>query len=391
MGSINRYIFRNTLGAFLLVLISLTTAIWLTQALREFDLITNQGQTVLIFLGITSLIIPVMVVIIAPLALVIAVSHVLNKLSADSEIIVISGAGMAPRQLFQPLVAVTLIVTVALAGISAYVAPKGLRMLRERIAEVRADLVTNIVQPGRFTPIDRGLALHIRERRPNGALVGVLLDDARDPQERITILAEQGQILKNEHGSFLVLEDGSIQRRELKQHDPNIVRFDRYAFDLSRYSNNPLVIKYTMRERYLWQLVSPDINDPQFRDQPKQFWAELHDRVIGLLYPIVFVVIAFVFLGTPRTTRQSPVWPIAAIIGGVLMLRIVGFANLMLTVNYPSAAVIQYVVMAAALAGGLYAISRGLVIEPPELATRRLGRFGDWFMRRIGLTAEARQ
>ena len=46
MGSISRYIFRTTFGAFLTVLGSLTAVIWVTQALRDIDLITNEGQMV---------------------------------------------------------------------------------------------------------------------------------------------------------------------------------------------------------------------------------------------------------------------------------------------------------------------------------------------------------
>ena len=80
MGSIGRYIFRTTFGAFLLVLVSLTAVIWVTQALRDIDLMTSQGQTILVFVGITGLIIPLLVLVIAPIALVIAVAHVLNKL-----------------------------------------------------------------------------------------------------------------------------------------------------------------------------------------------------------------------------------------------------------------------------------------------------------------------
>ena len=57
MGSIGRYIFRTTLGAFLVVLASVTTLLWMTQALRNIDLITNQGQTILVFVGITGLIV----------------------------------------------------------------------------------------------------------------------------------------------------------------------------------------------------------------------------------------------------------------------------------------------------------------------------------------------
>ena len=46
MGSIGRYIFRTTMGAFLMVLVSVTVLMWITQALRNIDLMTNQGQTI---------------------------------------------------------------------------------------------------------------------------------------------------------------------------------------------------------------------------------------------------------------------------------------------------------------------------------------------------------
>ena len=116
MGSIGRYIFRTTFGAFLLVLVSLTGAIWMTQALRDIDLMTNQGQTILVFVGITSLIIPHLVLVIAPVALVLAVAHNLHKLATNSEIIVMNGAGMRPWRLLQPFLAATIVASVLLAG-----------------------------------------------------------------------------------------------------------------------------------------------------------------------------------------------------------------------------------------------------------------------------------
>jgi lipopolysaccharide export system permease protein len=96
MGSIGRYIFRTTFGAFLVVLASVTALMWMTQALRNVDLMTNQGQTILVFIGISGLIIPLLVLLIAPIALMIAVGYTLNKLSTDSELIVMNAAGMAP-------------------------------------------------------------------------------------------------------------------------------------------------------------------------------------------------------------------------------------------------------------------------------------------------------
>src|SRR5438128_1387369 len=108
MGSIGRYIFRTTFGAFVVVLVSLTMLMWLTQALRNIDLITNQGQALVVFIGITVLIIPLLVLLIAPIALMIAIAHVLNKLSNDSELVVMNAAGMSPWRIFRPFLAVGL-------------------------------------------------------------------------------------------------------------------------------------------------------------------------------------------------------------------------------------------------------------------------------------------
>ena len=69
-------------------------------------------------------------------------------------------------------------------------------------------------------------------------MLGIFIDDRRDPKERASILAEQGDIVKNERGMFLMLENGSVQRHETGQRDPAIVLFDRYAFDLSWLSSN---------------------------------------------------------------------------------------------------------------------------------------------------------
>ena len=195
MGSISRYIFRTTLGAFLVVLVSLTAVIWVTQALRDIDIITNQGQSILVFVGVTGLIIPLLLLVIAPIALLIAVAHVLNKMSNDSEIIVMNAAGMSPWILFRAFMAAAIVVSLLVAAISAYFAPKGLRMLRDWLTEVRANVVSNIVQPGRFTAIESGVTIHIRERRPNGQLAGIFLDDRRNPNERITVLSEIGELL----------------------------------------------------------------------------------------------------------------------------------------------------------------------------------------------------
>jgi lipopolysaccharide export system permease protein len=366
MRSIDRYVFRTTLGAFLLVLVSLTLFIWITQALREIDLMTNQGQTILVFIAMTGLLIPVLVVIIAPVALMIAVTYTLYRLNADSEIVVVNAAGISPLRLFVPFISVALLVSLAVAAISAYVSPLSLRELRNWAAKIRADLVSTIIQPGRFSTIERGLTFHIRERRANGQLLGIFIDDRRDPKERATFIAERGALLENEGGTFLVLDKGSVQRLETGQRDPTIVVFDRYAFDLSRFTGGPEERAITARERYLWNLMSPDPNDPIYRAQPGMFRSEIHDRLAAPLYPIVFAVLAYAFLGTPSTTRQSRAFALGFAIAAVAGLRLIGFGSAIVAAQVPAILFVLYGSVVAALVFGFWAIRRGTAIEPPS-------------------------
>jgi len=372
MGSISRYIFRTTFGAFLVVLVSLTAVIWVTQALRDIDIMTSQGQTILVFVGITGLIIPLLILVIAPIALLIAVAHTLNKLSTDSEIIVMNAAGMSPWLLFRAFMNVAIVVSLIVASISAYFAPKGLRMLRDWLTEVRANVVSTIVQPGRFTSIENGVTIHIRERRSNGQLLGIFLDDQRNPKERLTVLSELGELLDNDKGTFLVLQKGVVQRHEVGQRDPAMVVFERYAFDLSQFAGGPQSVKYSIRERYLWQLMFPDPKDQFYVEQPGQFRAELHDRVIAPFYPLAFVVIAFAYLGAPRTTRQSRSLSMLGAIAGVGVLRLIGFVSTVFGSTMPWMLWLQYIALVIAFAGGYLVIRRGLILEPPAFLTNWL-------------------
>ncbi len=364
MGSIGRYMFRATMGAFLIILVSLTVVIWFTQAMRDFDLITSQRQTLLVFVGITGLIIPLLIMMLAPIALVMAAAHVLNKLSSDSEIIVMNAAGVSPWRLVRPFLVAGLVVSLLVATIAAYVSPRSLRALRDWGAQVRADILTNIVQPGRFTTVGGDLTFHIADRRQNGLLVGIFVDDRRDPKEHATYLAEQGEFVKNDNGSFLVLEGGSIQRLEAGQRDPRIVTFDRYAFDLSKFTGGALNVVYTVREKYLWDLLWPKADDALYVSQPDQYRSELHDRLAEPLYPLAFVILAYVFLGPPQTTRQSRTLALLGMIGTVALLRLAGFVSVIVGVRVPGILVVQYVALIGTIVGGLWQISRGRTVEP---------------------------
>ena len=105
MLRIERYLFRTAATAFLAGLLTLTAVIWVTQALKQLDLMTGKGQTILVFLTMTGLGLPFLTAIIAPVALFASVLYCLNKLNGDSELVVMSASGVSTARLLRPFLA----------------------------------------------------------------------------------------------------------------------------------------------------------------------------------------------------------------------------------------------------------------------------------------------
>ncbi len=168
------------------------------------------------FLGISGLIIPLLISIIAPIALLVAVMYALNKLATDSEIIVISArgyaAGAAAAAVSAGRPSCQLLGRLHLAVSRA----ESLRALRRWNTQLGADVLANVIQPGQFIKAGPAHLAH-PERRPGGVLVGVFIDDKRDPSQRVNIVADRGTVIKNDRGSFIILEDGNLQRFEGRQ------------------------------------------------------------------------------------------------------------------------------------------------------------------------------
>ena len=371
MNLIERYIFRIGFTAFLTCLIGLTAVIWITQALRELDLLTGKGQTFVMFLIVTGLSLPTLVAVIAPVALFIAVIYTLNKLNGDSELIVMNAAGTPPQRLLRPFLALAALVSVVVAFMTIYVMPASFQELRELITKVRADFVANIVKEGQFSSLENGITFHYRERAGD-ALLGIFMQDRREQGRTIVYLAERGQTVDFSGRSYLVLEKGSVHRQMPNSRDSSIVKFERYGFDLSALSREPTDILYKPRERSTIQLLAPTVEDYFTQFQSGRIRAELHDRLSACLYPLAMMFIAFAALGDARTTRQGRGTAAAAAVVSVAALRIAAFAASSVTVRTPWGLLWVY-----GLPLGVIAASLALTFQGPRV--KALGaRFARW-------------
>lgn len=355
MSIVDRYIFRNGFAAFAASLVVLTAVVWVSQALREVDLMTGKGQTLLLFLRVTGLTIPSLVMVIAPIALFAAILYTLNKMNGDSELVVLSAAGLSPRRLARPFLALAAMATGLVALMSLWAMPASFMEMRDILSRVRADFLTYVVREGQFVTLDQGFVFHYRERGIGGALRGIFIQDRRDPERINTYIAENGMTIEQNDNNFLVLEKGYVQRQSRGDRDAAIVEFERYALDLAQFANANEGGALKPRERTTGDLIALNRADAAAAAGPTgRLRAELHDRFASPLYVLAFGMIAFAALVQPRTTRQGRGAAIMAAIVIVLVLRIGGFAVSGLAVRNASALVLVYGLPLAGLLGGAF-------------------------------------
>ena len=342
MSIIQRYLLKAGLGAFLVSLLGLTSVIWITQALREFDLLTTKGQSFWRFLGITGLGIPILIMVIAPIALFIGMIYVLNRLNSDSELVVLSAAGISPSILLKPFMILAVLATILIAALTLQIMPWSFRTQKDLVTKVRADFLTRVVEAGQFIPITEGFLFHYRERGPNGELMGLFMQDSRDKDHVSVYIAETGRTLEANGGNFLVMEHGSVQRQNGSQPDSSIVTFDRYAIDLSQFTPDTGKNDFVPRERTTADLLNADMSKPEVAAQTGRIRAELHDRFVNPLYAIAFMLIGFAALGQARTTRQGRGAAILMAVGCVIAIRIGGAAASTLMLRQASSIILAY-------------------------------------------------
>lgn len=304
----DRYVLKQVAFTFLGMLVAMTVLIVCVVALQELDVVTNQGAALMTFAFLTVLSLPALVSVVAPIALFLALLLVLNRLSAESEIVVVNASGGSPMGLARPVITVALMVSILVGVVGHLVAPPAQRAWRFLVSDVRADLLATVVREGAFSSLQEGLTFHMRAREPGGILADIMIADTRGHPEEMLYFAQRGTIVRGEEGAFLSVEDGVIQRRTLSDTGrvtTAYLYFDSYSIDLSFAERSSGPGQFKPSERSTAYLLNPDPEDRFWLNQRGRFMAELHNRMALPLFPLAFALIVTVALGTPHSARSG--------------------------------------------------------------------------------------
>lgn len=326
MKILERYIFARTFGMFAFALFWTLAIVWTTQALTRIDIVTDNGQSALTFFEIATLILPSVIPLVIPFALVIAIAQTLSTMNTDSELVVISAAGSSRSIIVRPILILAAAASVLCFVVDNGVDPYSRQRSREIVASARADLLSLVIQEGTFRKIEDGLFIQIAERLPDGQFGGIFVADSREEGIDLVYYAKTGSVQRDQGRNVLVMNDGVVHRKTVGD-DISVIRFSSYSFDLSTLTAAASTVLLHPKDQTLQFLLDPDPNDPIYKEKPQAFRAELHRRFSEWTYPFVFALIALAVAGDARSHREARIHPIITAVGLALVVRWAGFVS----------------------------------------------------------------
>lgn len=305
MKQIERYIFRRIATLTFWSLMAATMLVMTTQVLIRVDVLTTTSQALLAFLMLSATLIPSVVTVVAPFALLIGVSQVLSGMNSDSELVVIEAAGVRPMTVLKPVMVLSVSFSILVLLISNFVEPWSNRKLYSVLAQAQSDLFSVAVRSGSFMKLEDGLYIQINEKLPGGELGGIFLSDTRTEGKEAIYYAKSGVIRPAGDNDILLLIEGELQQRDLVDNHISIVSFSSYALDMAAFVPARAGAILRPKEQPTSYLLNPPADDHYFKSVPFVFKEELVGRFTTWMYPLAFGFIAFTFLGKARSNRHE--------------------------------------------------------------------------------------
>lgn len=291
MKKLNVYIFHQISIGFLLVAFSLLSMLWLTQSLRFVEMVTNKGLPLQLFVQLTSLLMPRLFSVLSPIALFAAVLFVYNRLLADRELVVMQAAGISPWNNAKAAIFAGIVLSLFGIYVQNVIIPAAENAFRNLEWEVKNNISHLMFREGEFTTVQNNMTVFVAKHEKDGAVSGVLLNDERSHDKKVTLSAEKGRIVYTDTGPKIILVNGVRQELSRDSQQFSSLKFERYSVELGQ-TGSKKIKDAGVREKTLWQLLNAEKDSSLSAEDKRKYIVEGHRRLLSPWYNLVFALLA---------------------------------------------------------------------------------------------------
>ena len=363
MFSVQRYLFKELLVPTLAATAALAGVAVLSGSLQLLTVVVSQRQAAWVFLQLVLLTIPNLVAFVLPIAAFVATLFTVNKLHTEQEIVVCFAAGMNRWQVAAPAMRLCAWAAMVMLVISLWIAPWCARISREKLFEIRTDVVGSLVKEGQFAESPGGLTVYAQRVDAENRLHNLFLHQLKADRSSATYDAKSGVIVHRNGAPVLVMRDGSNEQFT-PEGTLNYLKFDEYTLDLTPYVNTTDQLAYKPSDMYLHELVFPDPRAGLNKPLRKKMTAEWNSRLSAPIYIPLFVLFALQAVLGGAFSRLGYARRIGVAALTALLVRLLGVTVDALSEATPALNVLQWLAPTIPLWFAARALFRG----PPTAA-----------------------
>jgi len=216
--TLTKYTLRQLVAPFVFALTALTVLMLLDQLAKRFGDLIGKGLGWRIITEVFALSIPFIFAVIVPMAVLVAVLYVFNRMAADNEISAIKASGVSLFRLTVPVLLVATVVAVGLVSFNDRVLPETNHQLSLLIRSINRKSPTFALKESAVNEVvRRQLFLQALRIDPETSrLEDVTIWDATHPPHMRTIFADSGTMQFNETQTelYLTLFDGVVNETD---------------------------------------------------------------------------------------------------------------------------------------------------------------------------------
>jgi lipopolysaccharide export system permease protein len=231
------------------------------------------------------------------------------------------GIGLSDAALARPALGVAAVAMVLCYILNLSVVPTALNDFRNYQFEIRNQIAAFLLQPGVFTQVSEDITVYVQSRGTDNGLRGILIEDGRDPSAPATILARTGQLMVDQHGPVVLLQDGSRQQIDPKTGRLDMLTFSRNILSLAQASKDNTPEFANATEAALPDLLHPPAS---LRPADRGRWlVEAQRRLSAPLTALSFTLIGLVAtLGGVFRRHGGLIRPAAAVVAVTLLVAL---------------------------------------------------------------------
>jgi len=200
---------------FLLTIFTISTIIWVLQAVNYLDFVIEDGHGFFVYFNFTLLSFPKILSRIYPFAVFLSFSYILLKYEDKNELLIFWNFGIKKIHLINFFIKVSFLFVIFSLLLNALIVPTAQDKARSFIRSSDLDFFESALKPKTFVDIVKNLTIYYDRKNENGELENMFLNDKSSANESQTTIAKTGKFETKKYLSYMMEKQSIISIEKL--------------------------------------------------------------------------------------------------------------------------------------------------------------------------------